>query len=412
MPSSSLRVPNYRRHKPTGQAVVTLNGCDFYLGKWNTATSRKEYKRIVAEWLARDGNPPSPSSDDLTVSELVAAYWRFAKRYYGPLPSAQSSLPAIKSAIRHLKGLYGHTPARDFGPIALKAVRVQIVASGVTRNGVNNAVDRIKRIFRWAVAEEMLPAASYQALTAVPGLARGHTNAPDKPPVTPVGDATVNATLNHLSAIVADMVRLQRLTGARPDEICRMRPDEIDRSGEVWQYKPMRHKTEHHGQPRVILIGPRAQEVLRPYLLRAADAYCFCPAESEAKRRADAHARRATPLSCGNRPGTNRKRRPKRTAGDGYDTWSYRRAIHRACDKINRTMLKEARELGEQLDDDARLFHRWSPNRLRHAAATELRKRFGIEAAQLVLGHASPQTTLVYAERDLATASKFVQQVG
>ena len=37
---TALRVPSYRRHKPTGQAVVTLSGKDHYLGKWNTAASR------------------------------------------------------------------------------------------------------------------------------------------------------------------------------------------------------------------------------------------------------------------------------------------------------------------------------------------------------------------------------------
>jgi hypothetical protein len=37
--SSNPRVPKYRRHKPSGQAVVTLSGKDFYLGKWNTKAS-------------------------------------------------------------------------------------------------------------------------------------------------------------------------------------------------------------------------------------------------------------------------------------------------------------------------------------------------------------------------------------
>jgi integrase len=97
-------------------------------------------------------------------------------------------------------------------------------------------------------------------------------------------------------------------------------------------------------------------------------------------------------LSCGNRPGTNRKRKPKRTAGEQYTTESYRRAIHRACDKAG--------------------IDRWSPNRLRHSAGTEIRKRYGLEAAQVILGHASADVTQVYAERDLQKAVEIMREVG
>ena len=48
MPDIS-RVPKYRRHKPSGQAIVTLSGRDIYLGKWNTKVSKSEYARRVGE---------------------------------------------------------------------------------------------------------------------------------------------------------------------------------------------------------------------------------------------------------------------------------------------------------------------------------------------------------------------------
>jgi len=171
-----------------------------------------------------------------------------------------------------------------------------------------------------------------------------------------------------------------------------IRPCDLDRSGAVWEYRPESHKTEHHGRERVVFIGPKAQQVLQSYLLRSAESYCFSPVESEKGRRADRHGCRKTPISCGNRPGSNRKRRPKRAAGDRYDTHAYRRSIHRACDKA--------------------AVDRWSPNRLRHAAATEIRKRFGLEAAQVTLGHAAADVTQVYAERDLAKASSVMQEIG
>jgi integrase len=93
--------------------------------------------------------------------------------------------------------------------------------------------------------------------------------------VLPVPDDVVDATLPHVPSIVADMVRFQRLTGCRPGEVCQIRPCDVDRSGEVWQYRPKSHKTEHHGRERIIYIGPQAQAVLLPYLLIDSQAHCF-----------------------------------------------------------------------------------------------------------------------------------------
>ena len=55
---------------------------------------------------------------------------------------------------------------------------------------------------------------------------------------------------------------------------------------------------------------------------------------------------------------------------------------------------------------------RWSPNRLRHSAGTEIRRRYGLEAAQVVLGHAKADVTQVYAERDIELARRVIQEVG
>ena len=69
----ALRVPSYRRHKPSGQAVVTLNGRDIYLGPWNTKASRAEYDRLIGEWLAAGRCLPKPDAD-LTIAELALGY--------------------------------------------------------------------------------------------------------------------------------------------------------------------------------------------------------------------------------------------------------------------------------------------------------------------------------------------------
>ena len=44
--------------------------------------------------------------------------------------------------------------------------------------------------------------------------------------------------------------------------------------------------------------------------------------------------------------------------------------------------------------------------------ATEVRKTFGLEAAQVVAGHANADITQVYAERDLDKAAKAIAAVG
>ncbi len=141
-----------------------------------------------------------------------------------------------------------------------------------------------------------------------------------------------------------------------------------------------------------MFFGPQAQGILLRYLARSAEEYCFQPRDSEAKRRAALSASRTTPLSCGNRPGSNRKKKPRRQAGRRYTTSSYGRAIHYACDKAG--------------------IEKWSPNRLRHSAATEVRSKFGLEAAQIFLGHRTADVTQVYAERDLAKGIEVARQIG
>src|SRR5439155_1693280 len=83
-------------------------------------------------------------------------------------------------------------------------------------------------------------------------------------------------------------------------------------------YTPARHKTLYRGHSRVVYLGPKAQEILRPWLRTDLAAYLFQPVEAEAWRREQRHAKRKTPLSCGNRPGTNRTAQPRKKAGIGW----------------------------------------------------------------------------------------------
>jgi hypothetical protein len=42
--------PKYRHHKPSGQAVVTINGKDHYLGRYGSASSKALYADWIAKW--------------------------------------------------------------------------------------------------------------------------------------------------------------------------------------------------------------------------------------------------------------------------------------------------------------------------------------------------------------------------
>lgn len=419
MPTLTKSNPKYRKHRASGQAIVTIDGKDYYLGPHGTKASRAEYDRLIAEWLAGGRRLAAPESD-VTIVEMLAAFRRFAVKHYRKDGQPTRSLDNILDAVRPLKHLFGRELVGDFGPLKLKAVQGQMVRDGLSRGVVNARIGKIKRVFKWAVSEELAPASLAHALATVEGLQRGRTDARETTPIKPVDDGTVDATLPHLPHVVADMVRLQRLTGCRPGEVCILRPVDVDRTGDVWTFRPESHKTQHHGRERTIFIGPQAQDVLRPYLLRDADAYCFSPADSERKRHAQQREERRTPVrpSQWNRGVQKRKRHPR----ESYDKNSYRRAIERACElafgmpaELRKGPTGETPEQRTKRLQWARQWrkqHTWHPNRLRHTAATKIRQRFGLEAAQVLLGHSKADVTQIYAERDNALGLQVAKQIG
>src|SRR5687767_11996289 len=46
------QVPSYRRHKQSGQAIVTLSRKDHLLGTYGTKESRTSYDKLISEWVA------------------------------------------------------------------------------------------------------------------------------------------------------------------------------------------------------------------------------------------------------------------------------------------------------------------------------------------------------------------------
>ncbi|GMU82448.1 MAG: hypothetical protein AMXMBFR47_23190 [Planctomycetota bacterium] len=406
------QLPSYRLHKPKGLAVVRLNGRDIYLGRYGTPESRKAYERAIAEWLANGRQVLTPTVEagqpgGVSVDELILAYMAFASSYYVKNGEPTGELQNIKDSLKPVTLRYGSEPVTRFTPTALKVVRQSMVDSGLCRNLVNARINRVRRMMKWGVENELVPATVLHALQAVAPLKRGRTEARETKPIGPVPDEAVDAVVNVVSRQVAAMIQVQRLTGMRPNEVTNMRVCDIDRTKEPWLYVPFTHKTEHHGRARLIYLGPRAQAVLQPFMDRDPEAFLFSPSEAVEDHRATLRANRRTPMTP-SQAARQRKVAPQRAAGEKYDRRSYAYAIVRGCDRA----FPPPKKLNAEARREWRRAHRWSPNQLRHSAATELRREFGIEAARVVLGHTSPAVTMIYAAADETAAAAIMAQVG
>jgi hypothetical protein len=244
------RVPSYRHHKGSGQAFVQVNGRRHYIGKYGTPASEEKYRRVIAELMVRPSAPrdvPAHPGQGLLVVQLCAAFWEFAERYYVKDGKPTDHLHTVRRALSLLREFYGDTPATEFGPLSVRAIQGHLVDAGRARSYLNSVCAAIKRTFKWAASRELIPVTIHQALATVPGLKRGRSEAREPAPVLPVADEVVEATIPWLPPVVVDMVRFQRLTGCRPGEVCKLRPGDVDRSGEVWAYRPSRSQD---GPPR------------------------------------------------------------------------------------------------------------------------------------------------------------------
>ncbi|WP_439628831.1 hypothetical protein [Gemmata sp.] len=420
MPRHVSHVPAYSLHKPTGQAMVRVSSGGtrrlIYLGKYGTPESQEAYRRVLAE-LQTVGPAVVATADragERTVNEVLLAFMRHADLHYrlaGGTPT--SEVKELKASIAPVRELYGLSPAGEFGPRALAAVRTLMVNAGWCRTLVNRRIDRVKRVFRWASSEELVPVTVYTALRTLAGLQRGRTSARESDSVLPVDPAVVAATLSHMSRHVRAMVELQGLTGMRPGEVTAVTFARIDRSGELWLYSPTQHKSRHQGKARVIPIGPKARAVQTTFLvndkpppadwqnvdlatdrtgrLAMADAYqeagrdrdaarlrdtgravvlvegcvvdpaaaLFSPREAREERYAAMRAGRKSKVQPSQV--SRKKVVPKRVPPERFTPAGYSNAVADAAERAG-------------LD-------RWSPGQLRHTFATAVRRDHGLEAA-------------------------------
>lgn len=403
-----LKVPSMRVQNK--RACVSLPDAasgrrrTIYLGDPGSEEAETEYRRVVGEWLAAGGVLAAVSikrkrvEQQPTVADVFAAYAASDMSEH-----ARGELAAIRPRVVER---YGDTPAADFTPMMLKAIVEQAFGTAtrklLSKNGnefdtgspwkrstITRRQREVVRIFEYGVTVGLVPVTVPQALTML----RSPKIGLESKPVRVVPRGHIRLCWPHMSKRIRAMVLVQLLTGARPGEVVAMTPGQIDRSRQIWSYVPSTHKTAYRGDVRRIELGPRCQRVLMPFMLRPDDKALFSPRETWREWLQDRNEARKTPNSCGNRPGTNVAQDPKWQPGEEYSVDSYRRAISRACDLAG--------------------IEHWTPHRLRHSAATKIRRVFGLEAARVVLGHTDANlTAAVYAERDERLASDVAKKMG
>lgn len=366
-----MHIPKLCRQKLRDLAFVREGKKRIYLGKWGSPEAEANYRAYVNEITQPGGKIVREKRK--TISDLVLGFLQSRKDYYVKDGKQTRQLSRFKVALDFCVDLYPSVEADDFGPKKLLAVRHAMETSGrFARVYINTLVNCIRCAFRWGVENEIVKPKTLWALQSVAPLKRRRSIARENAPVAPVDPSVVEKTLDFLPPTIADMVRVQRLTGMRPGEVCAMKVGDLQLNERgVLVYTLQTDKTDWRreaGQVRRIFLGPKVEAILASYLLKEddANAYVFTPKNAVLER---ARAQKKKIL----------KESPKRL-NPYFETPAYARAVSRA-----------AKQAG--------VAH-WSPNQLRHLFATEIRQKYGLEAAQIMLGHANANVTQIYAERD------------
>jgi integrase len=350
--------------------VVTLNGVDVYLGRHGTAESRAEYDRVVAAWLGRGRRAPADESQVVMLKEVILGYFGDCER---KLP--QVEVDKVRDALKVVRRLFGERPAAGFNAMAYAAVRDELVGAGLCITTIRCRLFVIKRMLAWGVIRQLVSDNVLNVIKAyekIEPLKVGRSNVKAPKQVKPVSEEHIRAVLPHVPPTVTAMLMVQFYSGARPGEICRLTTGQVDRSGDVWVYRPTRHKTAHLGKRRAVHFGPQAQAILSPWLRPdAPDVPVFRP-------------------EVGYRS-AHRLNRPRKFQ-DTYNKNTYAQAVVRGCERAGVPTFR--------------------PNRVRHTAATRVRKAFGLEAAQNVLGHERANVTEIYAEREDEQAARVAKELG
>lgn len=361
MPRKATFPPKLSLHKASGQAKVRYKSRDYYLGPWGSDEAARNYAELIKRLADHQDTEPDQARP-LTVAEAVSR-WNAdeGKRYSGV------ELDHYQRAIACLLAERASVRMSDFGVADLERVRRTMISKDWSAGVVNRRISRLRTMWRWLERQGIAPRGSWDHLRSLPGIPRHDKRVRQTQPRKPATWADLVAVCKCAPEPIRSMLLLGWYAGARPGEICQMRLADIDRTDEVWVYRPARHKNDWRGQDRAIPLGRVCQRILSRFytenIHRNIHAYLFVP-DGVRKRRKRLH----------------------------FQTNVYTRAVMRA-----------ARRAGVQI----------TPYSLRHSFRLRVSREVGLEAARAAMGHSTVDTTLAYAAgADLELAKAAAKKVG
>lgn len=365
------KIPQYSVHNVRDLGYINWKGKRHYFpGKAHSVESVNAYNEFLRKFVFGPVNIPTGKA--ISITDLVLAYQDFAESHYDD-KGHQSHYNAMMTVAMKLESIYHATKAAQFGPKMLKEFRKELIDSGNSRNYVNDQISRVKKIFKWAASEELIPIETFQALATVDGLRRGREGAVESPKRKPVPWEDVETIVKELHEPVRTMVLFHWHTGVRSQSVVQAHSEqfEIDQDGMlIWH---PRHKTEHLDKTVRIPLGPKARDLISGRLEIGGSLF---------KTRLDTT----------------------------YSPWSYRREIIRAQENLFDRQTEKHKEAPKKHPKPIRV--KWTPHQLRHAKATYIRNKYGIEAAQAILGHDSLQATQIYSEARFQLAKQIAMKEG
>ena len=383
-----MKVPKLRRHKTRNKPYVRINGKQKYLaGKYTEKGADREALRSYAEFTVNFQKVVEPSSV-MTVKDCYDKWVAFETDKYSNDRLAKKRLIRCshRQVYRQLTPYFDRT-FEEVSVADFECIRQAIAARGYAIGTLKDYWTQLTKLIKFSVARGLANPEVLVRMKVLPII-----NRQEYPDTTPrkTRDAVTNEqlsqTLPHLTDTVGTIIMLCLGTGGRPQEICDMRWQDIDKTKAIWEYRPEFHKGTWRESDRVIFLSEPMQRLLIQYednRLDPSNEYIFTGSESWALHNAKRY--NYTPEEC-------YATRPDNVTGR-IDSRRVYQQIQRVCKREN--------------------IEPWTPYQCRHFFAEQmlakLSERFvdnngsdtlAIEAVSSMLGHKNVDITTVYAKRN------------
>ena len=212
---------------------VYLHGEKIILGRTGTPEADAAFRQLQVRVLTDPTYSPA-NPQLITVDSLCLAYLQYAQE------NDPGHFSSIKTAVDILLRFTAGQSVEALDSRSFLLLQEMFVQYGAARTYCNALMGFIRAMLKWGVIRKLVPHKVYVEAKFVPPLKQGKTRAPEKPEREAVPDEVVQRTLPFMSPTAATMVQVQRLTGMRPSEVCKMTVGAIERSrgNGLWYYSP------------------------------------------------------------------------------------------------------------------------------------------------------------------------------